>query len=227
MKEAYFIGLDLGQLSDYTALTVVKRVCAEELEPEPWQGGVIGYRPHRVFKEYQLQHLKRFPLGTPYQKIAEGVKQLQGRAPLTERRSYVIADTTGVGLPVFEMLAEAGVKRLSGVTIHGGDRVSREVTSAGQIHRVPKRDLVSTLQVHLQNRTLLFAKGLPEAGVLKKELQHFKVKINIASGHDSYEAWREGDHDDLVLSLAMAVWFAENAEPDDWSDVRSVTANIY
>jgi hypothetical protein len=30
------------------------------------------------------------------------------------------------------------------------------------------------------------------ASVLKRELLNFKVKINIATGHDSYEAWRGG-----------------------------------
>jgi len=35
------------------------------------------------------------------------------------------------------------------------------------------------------------------------------VKINLATGHDSYEAWREGDHDDLVLAVAMACWTGE------------------
>lgn len=33
----------------------------------------------------------------------------------------------------------------------------------------------------------------------------FKVKIST-SGHDSYEAWREGDHDDLVLAALLALW---------------------
>jgi hypothetical protein len=32
-----------------------------------------------------------------------------------------------------------------------------------------------------------------------------RVKISTA-GHDSYSA-REGAHDDLVLAVAMAVWF--------------------
>jgi hypothetical protein len=35
------------------------------------------------------------------------------------------------------------------------------------------------------------------------------VKINISTAHDSYEAWREGDHDDLVLSVALARWAGE------------------
>ncbi len=44
---------------------------------------------------------------------------------------------------------------------------------------------------------------------LVKELLNFRVKINISTAHDSYEAWREGDHDDLVLSVALACWAGE------------------
>jgi hypothetical protein len=32
--------------------------------------------------------------------------------------------------------------------------------------------------------------------------------VNISTAHDSYEAWREGDHDDLVLATALACWRA-------------------
>ena len=45
--------------------------------------------------------------------------------------------------------------------------------------------------------------------MLKEELLNFKMKINVATGHDSYEAWREGEHDDLVLAAALAVWAAD------------------
>lgn len=48
--------------------------------------------------------------------------------------------------------------------------------------------------------------------MLVKELLNFKVTIST-SGHDSYEAWREGDHDDLVLATAMALWLAERKVP--------------
>ena len=29
------------------------------------------------------------------------------------------------------------------------------------------------------------------------------------AAHDIYGAWREGQHDDLVLATALAVWFGE------------------
>jgi hypothetical protein len=61
--------------------------------------------------------------------------------------------------------------------------------------------------VLLQNRRLKVAKALPETEVLMKELKDFRVKVNPATAHESYEHWREGDHDDLVLATAMATWF--------------------
>ncbi len=48
---------------------------------------------------------------------------------------------------------------------------------------------------------------------LEKELSTFKRKINLATAHDSYEHWREGDHDDLVLAAALAVWSARAPGP--------------
>jgi hypothetical protein len=42
--------------------------------------------------------------------------------------------------------------------------------------------------------------------LLCQELLKFRVKVNIATGHgSSYEHWREGEHDDLVLDKAMSV----------------------
>ena len=61
----------------------------------------------------------------------------------------------------------------------------------------------------LQNGQLKIAEGLSLRETLVKELLNFRVKINIATAHDSYEAWREGDHDDLVLSVALACWAGE------------------
>jgi hypothetical protein len=42
--------------------------------------------------------------------------------------------------------------------------------------------------------------------VLVKELMNFRVKIT-AHANDTYDAWREETHDDLVLALAMACWY--------------------
>ena len=57
--------------------------------------------------------------------------------------------------------------------IHGGSTVGRDQST----YKVPKRDLVSVVQVLLQNRLLQVAKG-PLREILVRELLNFKVKIN-------------------------------------------------
>jgi Terminase RNaseH-like domain len=179
----YYLGLDLGQAADYTALVIAERLPAEE-NPA-----------------YHLRHLQRFKIGTPYPQIVESVKTLTERPEFREHCVLAI-DATGVGAPVVDMVEAAELPcPLYSVHIHGGDRVTNE----GRHYRVPKRDLVSAVQVLLQNARLKIAEGLPETKLLIKELLNFRVKIAPTTAHDSYAAWREADHDDLVLATALAL----------------------
>jgi hypothetical protein len=113
-------------------------------------------------------------------------------------------DATGVGAPVVDLFKRETVKaELKPIQIVGGANVSEDFGMT----RVPKRDLVSVVQVALQNRTLKIASELAEAENLARELQNFSVKITD-SANDVYGAWREGTHDDLVLAVALALWTA-------------------
>ncbi len=223
----FYCGLDLGQVRDYSALAIVsydkeylaareRRAAIEEhyerlarargresadqlsfaLRSE--RGRALEDNPLPE-KSYVVRHLQRFPLGTSYRIIVEGVRSVLERPPL--KGNHVLAvDATGVGVAVTDMLREAGLGFKS-VTITGGDKEHRE----GWSYRVPKRDLIARAQVLLQNRRLKVVPTLAEAATLTEELTNFRYKIS-ASGHDTYEAWREGDHDDLVLALSLAVW---------------------
>ncbi len=155
---------------------------------------------------YDVRYIRRWKLGTAYPTIVEDVCNLMRTPPLA-RNAVLLADATGVGRPVIDMF-HAHKERtfpLTAVLITGGDKVTRD---AGFVH-VPKRDLVSTVQVLLQSRRLRIAPSLPEAATLQTEMQNFQTKISLATAHDSYGAWREGQHDDLVLALALAVWHGE------------------
>ena len=70
--------------------------------------------------------------------------------------------------------------------------------------------LVSNLLLLSQEGRLKIASGLAEAKTLVAELQNMRVKIDLKTAHDSYGAWREGQHDDLVLAVALAAWWGEN-----------------
>jgi hypothetical protein len=176
----YFVGLDLGQANDFTAIAVIEK-----------EGG-----------DLRLRHLERFR-HTLYPDVAAHVERLLDTPPL-RHDSDLIIDATGVGPAVTDIFSKRD-RSFKAVKIHGGDAETR----SDGIYRVPKRNLVSALQAALQTGTLKIASGLELASVLKDELLNFKIKVNIATAHDSYEAWREGDHDDLVLAAAMAVWGAK------------------
>jgi hypothetical protein len=73
---------------------------------------------------------------------------------------------------------------------------------------VPKKELVSTLQVLLAARRLQVAPTLAEAPTLVRELSSFQVKVTRTT-HETFGSTGDGQHDDLVLALAVAVWSAE------------------
>jgi hypothetical protein len=192
----YTIGLDLGKLQDYSALCVVERTAPPEGEPT-----------------YAVRHLRRWPLGTAYTTIAADVSATAYRPALGRPR--IAADATGVGQAVMEMVggalrAEAGDGRgaeLCPVLITGGQAVTRGPNLTWHVAKV---QLVSVLQALLSSRRLKIATGLPEAEVLIGELQAYKTKVTGA-GNETFGAWRERDHDDLVLAVALALWLADNA----------------
>jgi hypothetical protein len=184
----FHVGVDLGQANDFTAIAVVEAVA----------GGAE--------EALHVRHLERFR-NTLYPDVAERVGALMD-SPQLEGKASLVIDATGVGPAVTDIFTKRG-RSFKAVKIHGGDSESRE----GSIYRVPKRNLVSALQVALQTGTLKIASSLELAEVLRQELLNFRIKINLSTGHDSYEHWREGDHDDLVLAAAMAVWSARTPQP--------------
>ena len=209
MSTSWWIGLDLGQAADYSALAVVQAtptLQSETVEGDPWpERGPFARHRDRVVEwegppcSFTVPHLERFPLGTSYTDVVARTIAILGRLPNTT----LVIDMTGVGRPVYDLFTDRGIA-VAGVTITGGSAVG----GAAPLWTVPKKDLVGVLAVALQNHRLKIAPGLRHAQTLVAELLAFRVKISTA-GRDTYEAWREGDHDDLVLALAVAAWAAD------------------
>lgn len=190
--ETYIVSVDLAQAADFTAISVLKRTY-----PTPFE-----------VPTYDLGHLERWQQ-VPYTQIGRVVRDRVAalRAAWPQPLVTVIYDRTGVGAAAGDVMEESAIDApLIAVTIHGGDQVSGD---AYRGFRVPKRDLVSATAVVMQARRLRIAKQLALAPVLAEELGNFKMTFSKTTGHDSYEAWREGIHDDCVLSVAMALWHWE------------------
>ncbi len=202
MSEAYFVGLDLGQSQDFTALAVLERV---ELRGE-WDAAAWAWRKTAAL---QLRHLERVALGTPYPEIVERVRELT-RAPELKGKVHLIVDATGVGRPVVDLLRKGELKcRLWPALITAG---SAEGLHEGY-YRVPKRDLIVGLQVLFQRGGLQIAEGLNDGPTLVGELTQMQVKVT-SERNEKYGVWREGGHDDLVLATALACWAARKVYPN-------------
>jgi hypothetical protein len=192
----YISGLDLGQVTESTALAVLERTIAPDPE---------GLK--RAVKHYAVRHLERFAVGTPFPEICKRLQGLFSDWPL--EHSTLAVDQTVVGQPVMTLLRRAHLKAwLRPITITGGYQA--HVNEDGG-WLVPKKELVSTLQLLLQSRRIKVAPSLPEAQTLVRELMSFRVKPTL-SANDNLEAWREGPHDDLVLAVAIAAWQSEHLQ---------------
>jgi len=191
----YVCGLDLGQSKDYTALAIAERVIP----------------PGERHATYLFRHIQRLPLGTSYPAVVAYVTDLLNRPPLAKSYTAFALDYTGVGRPVADMFRQANMPcALYLISVHGGNAVTWEGYGGSITVSVPKRDLISSAQVLLQSKRLEIAGAMPDTANLVSELQGYQVKIDPATAHDSYAAWREGVHDDLVFSLCLACWIGEH-----------------
>jgi len=188
-----FVGLDLGQSNDPTAMAILSAAHIEN-------GKNIPERKRKLL----CPVLERIPLRTPYPLIVEYVSKVMRDVAKRSSKAHLIVDATGVGRPVVDLFVAAGLKPIA-VTITGGHDVTKG-DMPGAVN-VPKRDLISALQVGMHSGNLKIAREIQFAEMLKRELEMFKIKVST-KGSVSLEAWRESDHDDLVLALALAAWAA-------------------
>ncbi len=187
----FYLGVDLGQRRDHTALAVLER----------WDKA-HGYGS-RTLQSLETRYLERVPLGTPYTVVVERIRRMTEHRSVAGQVSLVV-DATGVGAPVLDLLRQARLGcEITAVSITGGERESQ----SGSVYNVPKRDLMAGVQVMLERGELKIAKGLRESRALVKELMDVKSK-QTSGGRTRLGADGSGEHDDLVIAVALACWRA-------------------
>jgi len=191
----YLIGCDLGETTDYTAISLTERATVYRDDKDTF------------IHEYRVRYLKRFRGESTYPIIVQHLVKMFLK-PEISLDGYLLVDQTGVGRAVIEMMRAEKLNPI-GITITGGT----QVTETPDGFNVPKKDLVSALLVLFQTGQIRIAAELPDADVLKGELENFRVKVNPRTGHESFEAWKDSDHDDMVISLAMPIWYASEYMP--------------
>jgi hypothetical protein len=181
----YAIGVDLGQKQDHTAVAVLEKLRTQYYERDPYTADYLTRTECRVVK------IERLPLGMAYPDVVEHVRALAVRA----------GDVTGISWP-------RQPPRLQ--------QFHHRPAHARAVHHhwhPPPVDLITGLQVAFETRQLVLDAGLRGLDALLSELMSMRVAVS-ASGHERFEAWREGAHDDLVLALAPAWWQVARRDPE-------------
>jgi hypothetical protein len=185
MRDRYYlVGVDLGQVSDPSAIAVVERI--------PGRGRL------------RLRHLERLPLGTPYPDVVERVRRITG-SPQVAGRCRVMVDATG-GRAVVDLLRCA---KLQGELVPVVATSGRAESHLSGYYGVPKRKLILGLQAMLARGAVQIASRLPERALLLRELDQMERRLS-RSGCERFGSWRAGEHDDLVFAIALACWGARD-----------------
>lgn len=212
----YICGLDLGQRQDYTAFVVLEVISErtetrEHIERRFNDFGSVTEMHHGGTSSKHIENLDvkeavRFALGTPYTEIVSMVLDAMSKLESGKEDHELVIDATNNTALVDYLRQEHGARRcnfrIEPVTITGGGASGFEKG----MHKVPKIQLIQQTQLALEQKILRFAQELEHLGTLVKELENYQVSISD-TGSEIYNA-RSNEHDDLVLALALPVWYA-------------------
>lgn len=199
---SWYLGLDLGQRRDYSAIATLS------LE---WSNGRLDHYDYEWKFEPRLvvRDLERFPLGTSYLFYPDAVKERVDQLntvtpPSTGRRAYLIVDAGGPGLPVIDELRR---HRL------GADKRPLTITSGNQPGQsqsgsatVPRKILLSTLIILLDAGRLVAPPGVENWETLCEEM----LDLNASTSQPN----KTSSHDDIVMAVALAAWHATQVRPE-------------
>ncbi len=196
------VGVDIGQRVDPSTIVV-----AEALKtPRP------GMKPEHRF---EIRHMERLPIGTSYPDVAQRVAGIVGtieQRPLSANwstpRIWLLADATGVGRPVVDILKEAlhtSRVRIRAVTFVAGDQVTGDLRGRNYAEiRMGKAFLVSRLQALFQTERVKLPANHAEATAMVDELMNYEIRVS-EDASDKMGVFKTGKHDDLVTALGLAV----------------------
>ncbi len=194
-KTAWFLGLDLAQREDFTALATLElkwTITGKDMatwEPE-WTPSLI------------IRSLDRYELAQSYTAYQEAIEERVNSIRAYDAKSKInlALDAAGPGGPIVDDLRLSKIDAaIHPITITGGAYPSHSTHGAN----VPRRALFSRTLLLMERGTLQAQPGVSNWTELCKEL------LRLRAGDSHSKA-----HDDLAIALTLAVWQAATHAPE-------------
>ena len=188
-----YMGQDLGERVDPSALAIAEYVSAptSTVDPATWEP---------LFRcSLALRHMESPPLGTEYPDVAARARQV-AQHPRIAGRCTLVVDANGAGAGAMSLFKKPEFPAPLIAMIATGGQEAR-ATEGG--YNVPKPMLLDRLEYLLRTKKLRIAVA-PWTEPLIRELTMIKRELQ-PSGYVTYSS---PIHDDMVMALAMAAWWA-------------------
>jgi hypothetical protein len=193
----FWLGVDLAQAQDNTALVCVHDECLPT-----WVGGRQALGPRRrtvVFAD-------KFK-GVSYPDVVSHVIRTMLKEPLRGRTRLAI-DASGLGRVVSDLMSEQGVDHHAIQMTVGQNWVEK-----GRYVNVGKTLLLETLSLLFATGDLTFAHDLPLREDILAELETFQLEQTAAGNQIIVQGKSGAHHGDLAIALAVAVFASEHLVP--------------
>lgn len=205
IRHRFFLGLDLGEVKDFTAFAAIEVV-----------GGPGG-------PLYRLIGLERFKSDVNTEildRVSDSSVSLSYwdrvvrylarhlRSHQFHRNSLLGIDATGIGRPVVRMMLESPMVQETGTPIYPFEfrgNGSREYQRQNGLIQITRRTVLSSVQIVMGQGRLRIPEKLREAEVLRREL----LSVRIEEGRQDHLDERTREHDDMVFAVALPVHLAE------------------
>lgn len=194
-KPAWFLGLDLAQRQDFTALAVLElKWTITGRDAANWE--------HLWTPSLIVRALDRYELAQSYSTYTEAVEDrvLGIRECDPTSKIHLALDAAGPGAPIVDDFRNSNIDAsVHPITITGGAHPTHSTHGAN----VPRRALVTRTLLLMEQGTLQVQPGLENWTALRDEL------LRLRAGDSHSKA-----HDDLAIALTLAVWQAAVHSPE-------------
>jgi len=193
----YWLGVDLAQAQDNTALVCVHDECLPM-----WVGGrqALGPRQRTVVFADKFK-------GVSYPDVVSHVIRTMLKEPLRGRTRLVI-DASGLGRVVSDLLREQRVQHHAIQMTVGQNWVEKD-----RYVNVGKTLLLETLSILFATGDLTFAHDLPLRTDILAELETFQLETTAAGNQVITQGKSGAHHGDLAIALAAACFASEHLVP--------------